>query len=132
MCARAFQPARLAQLGVLGVLFRRQIEDQQAIDSRRFRIAMKCLEAVPVDRIHVSVEHDGNLRLVPDLSHAIEYAMHGGPGRERACGGELVHHAIRERIGKRDAEFENIDTRLFKRNGKRARVAARFGSPAEM
>ena len=40
------------------------------------------------------------------------------PAASARCGGELVHDAVGERVGKRDAEFEDVHARVRRRRGR--------------
>ena len=51
----------------------------------------------------------------PDITHAIENTIHSRAGLKRALSRQLVHNAIRQRIRKRDSEFEQIRAGLFHR-----------------
>ena len=112
-----FRPVRLRELCVAHVFIRRQIEDQQSIDARGFRVAMEQLETVAVDRVQVGVEDDGHLGGAADFAHAIEHAMHRRASRQGAGSGELIDHAIGEGIGKRHAKFQDVHASRFKRDG---------------
>jgi hypothetical protein len=65
------------------------------------------------NRVQVGVENDWDLRSPANLPDAIENARHGRAGRERALTGELIDHAIRQRIGERNPELENVDPGFF-------------------
>jgi hypothetical protein len=47
------------------------------------------------------------------LANAIEDAGNRRPGFQRALGGELIDETVRERVGERNAEFENVDTGIL-------------------
>src|SRR6476646_7190987 len=89
------------------ILFRRKIEDQEAVDSRGARGAMELFEAELEYRVQVSVENNRNLRALANLSDAFENAGDRRPGFESALGSELVHKAVGQRIRKGNAQLED-------------------------
>ena len=108
----------------------RQIENQEPIDTRGPGFFVETRKAKSVERVHVSIEHDGYLRPAPNRAHAIEHALRRRARFERTLGGELVYDPVRERIGKRDTELEDVHPGLFERKGERlsrgeARIAGR-------
>src|SRR5947207_16013761 len=74
---------------------------------------MEPIESELKDRVQIGVEDDRHLRATTDLANAIENAIDSRAGFERALGRELVHKTIRERIGERDTELENVDAGVF-------------------
>src|SRR6187551_2387020 len=78
---------------------------------------MKALESKLEDRVQISVEDNRHLRFGADPPDAIENAGNGGPRFERALSGQLVHDAVRERIGKGKTELQQIDARFFESEG---------------
>jgi len=61
-------------------------------------------------QVVVSIEDDRRAGMVGTKSpHQIEDAGAGHAGSERALGGKLIGQAIGERIGKRNAQFKQID-----------------------
>ena len=75
------------------------------------------MESVSVDRIHVGIEHDGDLGLLPDIAYTIENLGSGGAGHECAGSRLLVDGAIGERVGKGDAKFQQIYSSAFQSKG---------------
>src|ERR1700730_19408262 len=76
---------------------------------------MKFSESELEDRIQVSVENDGDIRLFADLPHAFEHAAGGRSGLERALRSQLIDDSISERIGKRQTKLENVRACFFER-----------------
>src|SRR5437763_9025365 len=74
---------------------------------------MEPIESELKDRVQVGVEDDRDLRATTDLANAIENAANRRAAFERTLGRELVHQTIREGIGERDPEFENVDAGVF-------------------
>ncbi len=107
------------------VFFRRQIDNDQAIDTGSLGIGEKFVDAVDVDRIVVAHQHDRRVVIVlAEFAHQRQRLDHGLAGAERAQTRGLDRRAIRHRIGERHAEFENVGTRLRQcfRNRERGRV----------
>ena len=74
---------------------------------------METFESELEDRIQVSVEDDRDLGARPDLADAIEHAGNGGARFQGTLRGELIDEAVGERIGKRDAELEDVGAGFF-------------------
>ena len=85
------------------LFFEREIENQKAIDARFARCAVKLVEPELEDRIQVGVEDNRHLGAAADLADAIENSRRGGAGYQGTLGGQLVYHAVRQRIGKGNA-----------------------------
>ena len=79
---------------------------------------MKFSEAKLEDWIQVSVENDRDLRLFADLAHAFEHATSSRSGGESTLRSQLIDDPISERIGKRQAELENVGAGFFERERK--------------
>src|SRR5205085_1267927 len=80
-------------------------------------------------RVHVGVQHNGNLALVPNAAHAFEDTFQRRAGRQGARAGELVHDSVGERIAEGDADLHEIHARTFEcgnkfTRGTKGRVAA--------
>src|SRR6476619_4388800 len=102
---------------LINLFLRRKIENQKTIDACLSRLAMKALEPKLENRIEVSVKDNWHLRFRADLPDALENAGNGGTRCERALRGQLVHDAVRERIGKGKTELQQIDARFFESEG---------------
>ena len=82
-----------------------------------------------MDEVEVDVEDDRDLRLPTDGRHGRQHLGGCGAGFQTALGGELVHHAVGQRIAERHAELE--DVHASESNASASwRVASRLGSPA--
>ena len=95
------------------VLIRRQVEEEHAVRARGLGVGEEGIEPVAIDRVHVSVEYDGNLALAADGAHAFEDALERRAAGECACAGELVHDSIGERIAERDSDFHDVHSRAI-------------------
>jgi hypothetical protein len=64
------------------------------------------------------------------VSHQIQRRSQRGAGRKRALGGPLDHRAVRDRIGERDADLDDVRTAPNERaqDVPRARVIGIAGS----
>ena len=110
------------QVAELARLLDGQIERQHAIDASRGGFAGEALKAHAVERIHVGEEHDGRRDTCAHVRDDFEDARERRSGSERAFGGPLNHGSIGQGIGERHAHFENIRTRVGKRDQHVARA----------
>ena len=59
---------------MIDIFLRREIENEQCVDTGVFCLAMKLLGAALKNRIEIAVENDWNLRFAADLADAINNA----------------------------------------------------------
>lgn len=106
--------ARLFHQGfVVVTFFRGQIQYEQAVHARPGGLVDELFHADAMDEVEIDVEDDGDLRLLADVRNGFQQAGRGGAGFQAALGGELVHQAVRERIAKGHAQFQDIHARLI-------------------
>lgn len=106
--ADVFQAGSRSEIGVFRGFIRRKIKQQDPIDARSFRVAMEFLIAVGEDGIQVGEKNDGRLVGFPELADEIEGFRGCHPGFQGAVGGHLVDDTIGKRIGKWQAELDDI------------------------
>jgi hypothetical protein len=94
------------------VFLRRQIDDDEPVDTRAPGISEEALDAIDVDRIVVAHEHDRR-RIVAaaKVADERERALHVLAGRERAQAGGLDRRPIGRRVGERHAQFDHVGAR---------------------
>ena len=85
------------------------------IDTGGIRFVMKTLEPELENGVQVGVEDDRDLGARPDLADTIEHAGDSGARFQGALRSQLIDEAVGERIGKRDAELENVGAGFFQR-----------------
>jgi len=61
-----------------------------------------------MDEVEVEIEHDRDWGVLPDGGDGGQHARGGGARIQAALGGELVHHAIGQRVAERNSEFEDV------------------------
>ena len=91
------------------VLLGRQVNDDESVDAGGFRIPEKAVDAINVDRVVVSHEHQRR-RIVGLAKRAgdFERLAHGLPGLERALRRHLDRRPVGHGIGERHAELDQI------------------------
>src|SRR4051812_43784390 len=95
------------------LFLRGKVKDQESIDSCLARFAVKLFESKLKDWIQIRVENDRNLRLFANLPDTIKNALDGRPGFECPLCGELIHQAVGQWIGERNAELKNVHAGFF-------------------
>ena len=107
------RPARSAGQAELGILFRRQVDDDEAVDSGFDCVGEEAVDAVNVDRVVVAHQHDRR-RVVAAAkpAHEIERLHHGLAGVECAQSGSLDRRAVGHRIGEGHADFDDVGAGL--------------------
>ncbi|MNL44801.1 hypothetical protein D3C87_1673990 [compost metagenome] len=91
--------------------FRRQINDDQAIDTGFDRIIKESIDAVDVDRVVITHHDDRRVAVVlAEIAGEVERLCQSLAALQGALAGELDSRAIRHRIGKRHAEFDHVGT----------------------
>ena len=93
----------------LGVFLGRQVDDDQAIDAGRERIADERVDAVDVDRVVVAHQHDrrGVVGLA-ELGDHRQGLVERLAGLERALAGRLDARPVGHRIGERHSELDEV------------------------
>ena len=87
----------------------RQIHDEQAVDAGGVGGLGETLEAVLKEGIVVAEEQDRNVGLPPEPRGHLQRLGERHAGLERAPGGFLDDRAVGGGVGKRDAQFEDVD-----------------------
>ena len=77
---------------------------------------METVVTVDVNGVQVGEENDGNLGAFADFADGFENAGDTGSRCECAAGGGLDRGSVREGIGKRNAEFDDVHAGLFERD----------------
>ena len=100
----------------LGVLFRRQVDDDQPIDAGGLGIGEKFLDAVDVDWIVVAHQHDRR-RVVAgaEVAHDGKRLLHVGAGMKRAQACGLDRGTIGHWVRERHAELDHVGAGLRQR-----------------
>ena len=100
------------------IFFRRQIENEQSIDTGCFRFAMKSL------RNRIGKSDSNKCKERSGLSILPEFAERNRERRgrlrppQRALGGKLIHNSVGQRIGERQSKLNQIRTCVFERTNK--------------
>ena len=96
-------------------LLRGQVHHQRAIHSRLRGAGRKFLQAVLQNGIEIAEQDDGSLhRLAPGRESLQDLAQRRA-GAQRPLRSALDHRAVRQRIGKRHAQFDHVHARTVER-----------------
>ena len=85
-----------------------EVEREDAVDSGGGGGGVEFVPAVGNDGVEVGVEDDGGFVRFPEIADEVEDLDGGGAGFEGTVGGELVDDAVSERVGKGEAEFDDV------------------------
>ena len=93
-----------------------EVEHQHAVHAGGGAFGQKPLEAEGVHGIQISVEHHGDPQsLLAQAAHAPQHTGNRRAGRQGAPGSRLVDRAVRQRVGKRHAHFQDVHAGGFQR-----------------
>ena len=87
-----------------------QVEDEDAIGTGHRGIVMEGFEAVGVNGIEVSEEHDGDFGMLAEILHQLEGVLCRGAGIEGTLSSALDDGAVGEGVGEGNSEFDDINT----------------------
>ncbi len=106
----------------LVVFLGRQVDDDETVHARGFRIGEEFLDAIDVNRIVVAHQHDRR-RVVAgaEVAHELQRLAHRLPGIERAQARRLHGRAVGHRVGEGHAELDHVGARRRQRLGDRER-----------
>jgi hypothetical protein len=113
--------------GLLG----RQIGYQHSVKSGGFGFSSGFLSTAQ-KRIQVGEEDQGHAGFVPDPAGDLENRFETGATRERTLGCPLKHWTVRDRIGKRNTQLQDVGARPIERDGERHRLVGRRISGGEI
>ena len=109
------EPGFAHHLHIIAGLFHAGVREQAAVDPGGFRVAREFLKAIAQHRVQIREQQQRNFRTLANLRGDVENLRQRGPGRERAVARLLDHRAIRDRIRKRHAQFDQIRAAAFER-----------------
>ena len=75
-----------------------------------------------VHQVEIYVEHDGHLRIAPDVSDSLEQGRGRGAAGQAALSCQLVDQSVGKRVAKGYAQFQHINPRLVQRQRQLAGV----------
>ncbi len=100
------------RLGQLGILLRRQIDDDDPVDPGGDGVLREALRSVAVDRVVIPHQHDrGRLVGAAQLADERQGAAQGHALFQGTLAGLLDRRAIGHRIGERHADLDQIGAR---------------------
>ena len=102
--------------------FRRQVDQQHAIDPGRHRLGGKAVGAGDLDRVEVTHQHHrGVVIAFAEPAHAVEHERPPRPASQRTLGTALDGRAVGHRVGERHAQLDHVgaglDQRVHHRHG---------------
>ncbi len=98
------------------IFLRRQIDDDEAVDTGRLGIGQELVDAVDIDRIVIAHQHDRRVVVIfAEGAYQIERLGHALAAFERAHAGGLNRRAVGHRIGERHADLDHVGAGLRQR-----------------
>ena len=89
--------------------FNRRIDSQHAVHAGFGRRLGKCLITYFVNRVQITHQDDGRIAVCfAEAVHDIQYVVEGNFVCQRALGGALDGRAVRHRVRKGNAQFEDV------------------------
>jgi len=95
------------------IFFRREVEDEETIDAGLCRLALKLGHSMTQDGIEVGVENNRDLRAPANFADASQHTVHRRAALKRALRRQLIDNAIRQRIGKWNAQLQQVGSRFL-------------------
>src|SRR5580704_4727330 len=91
------------------VFLGRAIDDDQPVDPRRLRVGQERLDPIDVNGVVIAHQDERRVRIpCAELLHHFEGRWERLVGLQRSAAGALNRRAVRNRVAKRHAEFDNV------------------------